>query len=464
MRRHSRPALLATATALALAGLVCAGPSLAAGAASGRRAAVSRAPLWADRYVEGGFPAAAAASAGEVFVTGASGSHSGVRAYATEAYAAATGARLWSARYRGMGIRDSSAGAIAASPGGGAVFVTGRSIEGQAVEVGYATVGYDPATGAQLWVARYDGPADSAAIASSIAVSPDGSEVFVTGSTGILGGSLTDYLTIAYSARTGARLWLRRYSGAGQADSIAVNPDGGEVYVTGYGPQGTDGTAYVTIAYGTATGARLWAARYSGPANAYDEARQVAVSHNGREVAVAGSSEGASGVSYATVAYSTTNGALLWARRYSVANSSDPAVSLAFSSGGKLFVTGGSGFFAGSAYATVAYTAAHGRQIWASRYSTPGGQTSGAVGVAVALSGGQVYVTGTADGGRRGINTIAYNAASGKADWVSRYPPPGHSTAIATAIAVDRDFVFVIGHTGTGGGYITLAYPALHHG
>jgi len=67
-------------------------------------------------------------------------------------------------------------------------------------------------------------------------------------------------------------------------------------------------------------------------------------------------------------------------------------------------------------------------------------------------------VTGTADGGARGIDTVAYDATSGKADWVSRYPQPGHSTATAVTIAVDPNFVFAIGHTGTGGGYITLAY------
>ena len=30
----------------------------------------------------------------------------------------------------------------------------------------------------------------------------------------------------------------------------------------------------------------------------------------------------------------------------------------------------------------------------------------------------------------------------------------------AVGIAVNKNFVFVIGHTGTGGGFITLAYPA----
>jgi hypothetical protein len=63
----------------------------------------------------------------------------------------------------------------------------------------YATVGYDAATGAQLWVNRYDGPGgppDDHAWA--LGVSPDGSKLFVTG--GSVGSeSDEEFATVAYS-------------------------------------------------------------------------------------------------------------------------------------------------------------------------------------------------------------------------------------------------------------------------
>ena len=55
----------------------------------------------------------------------------------------------------------------------------------------------------------------------------------------------------------GARLWVRRYNGPGNsmgnddvARSVAVSPDGSAVYVTGYS-QGTISDEYATIAYST---------------------------------------------------------------------------------------------------------------------------------------------------------------------------------------------------------------------
>jgi len=57
-----------------------------------------------------------------------------------------------------------------------------------------------------------------------------------------------DYATVAYNAATGARLWVKRYDGAGgaRASSVAVSRTKGTVFVTGYSGESGD---YATIAY-----------------------------------------------------------------------------------------------------------------------------------------------------------------------------------------------------------------------
>ncbi len=144
--------------------------------------------------------------------------------------------------------------------------------------------------------------------AGSVAVSPDGATVFVTGgSTGATSG--WDYATVAYSAATGARRWVSRYNGPGNgtdlAGSVAVSPDGATVFVTGFSTGATSADDYATVAYAAATGARLWASRYNGPGNKTDQATSLAVGPAGDTVYVTGDSFGGAGadLDYATVAY-----------------------------------------------------------------------------------------------------------------------------------------------------------------
>src|SRR5205823_1793309 len=90
----------------------------------------------------------------------------------------ATGARLWVSRYNGPGNGEDVTNAVGVDPGSSEVFVTGWSV---GVGYDYATVGYDAATGARLWVSRYNGPQNLNDLAYALGVSPDGSKVFVTG-------------------------------------------------------------------------------------------------------------------------------------------------------------------------------------------------------------------------------------------------------------------------------------------
>jgi len=172
--------------------------------------------------------------------------------------------------------------------------VTGTSFGRGGASGDYATVAYSAATGRRLWVGRYNGPGNGFDGASALAVSPAGTRVFVTGqSQGRGTGSLADdYATVAYSAATGRQLWVSRYNGAGNgfdaAASVAVSPGGSRVFVTGYSAGGTGSGDYATVAYSAAAGKQQWVSRYNGPASLYDAACCVAVSPAGTAVFVTG--------------------------------------------------------------------------------------------------------------------------------------------------------------------------------
>ena len=440
-------------------------------------AAAPGARLWVARYSGPGngddqaFSVAVSPGGARVFVTGTSQGAASHYDFVTVAYSAATGAQLWARRYNGPGNGDDHGYSVAVSPDGARVFVTGTSEGVGHSAFGYATVAYNAITGAQLWARRYNGPGKGG-VAWSVAVSPGGTRVFVTGSSqGASSGG--DSATVAYSAATGAELWVARYNGPGNGNdfalSVAVSPGGTRVFVTG-GSQGAgSGYDYATVAYSAATGARLWVARYNGPGNGNDQVSSVKVSPGGTRVFVTGGSQGAgSGQDYATVAYSAATGARLWVARYNgPGNGNDGAGSVAVSPGGtRVFVTGGSqGAGSGQDYATVAYSAATGARLWVARYNGPGNGLDGASSVAVSPGGTRVFVTGDSQGSGSGQDyaTAAYSAATGARLWAQRYNGPGNSLDGATSLAVSpcSTRVFVTGISlgrATGFDYATVAY------
>src|SRR5690348_14766187 len=94
---------------------------------------------------------------------------------------ASAGTQLWATRYNGTGNNADAATALAVSPTGGTVYVTGWSY-GTALIRNYATIAYSAVTGARQWVSRYTGaPGNLDSLPSAVAVSPDGKSVFVTG-------------------------------------------------------------------------------------------------------------------------------------------------------------------------------------------------------------------------------------------------------------------------------------------
>jgi hypothetical protein len=222
------------------------------------------------------------------------------------AYRLSNGAQLWVKRYNGPGNGDDTGLSVAASPVGGSVFVTGKS-KGAMSGDDYVTISYSAAAGATQWVTRYNGTGNGIDQAHALTVNLLGTTVYVTGhSAGATSGA--DCTTIAYNAASGAQRWVKRYNGAANGDdagyAVVVSPDGKVIYVTGTSWGGGTDFDYVTIAYNAVTGARIWLRFYNGPDNAADGAVAAAVSPKGGRVFVTGHSQGrGTGPDYATIGY-----------------------------------------------------------------------------------------------------------------------------------------------------------------
>src|SRR2546430_115273 len=169
---------------------------------------------------------------------------------------ATPGEQLWVKRYNGPGNAgngDDNAFALGVSPDGSTVFVTGSST-GSTFFTDYATVAHDASTGKLLWVRRYNGPANDNDVAAALGVSPDGFTVFVTGpSFGSTASSVFAFDATATSA--GSTLSLRGAlridagNGDDNASALGVSPDGSKVFVTGSSTGSTFFSDYATVAY-----------------------------------------------------------------------------------------------------------------------------------------------------------------------------------------------------------------------
>jgi hypothetical protein len=210
----------------------------------------------------------------------------------------------------------------------------------------------------------------------------------------------------------------------------------------------------VTVAYDASTGSELWTARYDGPRQGKDAVSAVATSPDSRMVYVTGQTQGRHGLpDYATVAYDAGTGAQVWARRYRGLGGSDVASALAVGPhGGTVFVTGRSDGSGGDGDAvTIAYDASTGSVEWIQRYEGCG-RFGDAGETIAATSDGSLFVGGsTWTGARRQEDflVLAYRAATGAQSWVRRYngPPDGFDVVTALGAAADGSRVFVTGES-----------------
>jgi hypothetical protein len=336
---------------------------------------------------------------------------------------------------------------VTVSRDGGRVFVTGSS--GHSI----GTIAYDASTGAQLWGDRYSGPGATQSFGDAIEVSMDGTRLYVAGSSG---DRTTLATTLAYDPNTGTRLWNAVFVAGGSssvASALTLSPDGTRVYVAGSSAQ--SGTAdYLTVAYDAISGTQLWSSLYDGPARLSDYATAIGVTPHGAEIFLTGYSSSKRSADFATVAYVAATGALIWIARYSSSGpySLDYGAALGVSyDGTRVFVTGAADpTGVDDSMATISYAAGTGRQVWVARYRGPGlGSLSTALQVSPTLH--RIYVTGPSNNGASDADygTFAYDSDTGRPVWFAMYNNPANRVDWPEALTVSQDgaSVFVTGYS-----------------
>jgi outer membrane protein assembly factor BamB len=286
-------------------------------------------------------------------------------------------------------------------------------------------VALDAGTGALRYTAS-----DAAAngrVVTTVAVSPDGQTVFVGGHDGGH-GELRVFSAMAFRASSGELLWSVHDPKTAEFDAhvgawgLALSPDGSQLFLTGgdlrngvnnvagvtkAGSSGEEGL--VTQAYDAATGAPRWRMRYAplapllGDSTVHSSMGQnIAVTPDGSRVIVTATREEVlRSHGWAVVAYDAQTGQQVWDE----SSSEHPFVVrvIGFSpliavspQGDAVYVTGLMGNANTTPYVTAAYDVQTGAQRWVARWSPQPGGPGLATSIAVAPDGDRLYVAGAA--------------------------------------------------------------------
>jgi hypothetical protein len=343
---------------------------------------------------------------------------------------------------------------VGVSPDGQTVFTTGQTGERPRHSV---TMAYDASSGAQKWLDTYRSSSNDKQYdgAVRLAVSPDGSKVFITAQSscgGCSGPGFNGVSTVAYDAATGDRLWVSRYAADGAAYSLEASPDGSKVFAQ---VQRAGGEASATIAYDASNGDTLWVIE-STDAPVYWEG--LAVSPDGSTVYIAGTSQTSDALcwsyagGYHVGAYNASDGSLRWSSSYRVKGNFNCGIATSVAAspdGSKVFVTGYGGHESDSSAETVGLDSSNGDQMWSTRTNAVQGGGDGVTHLAVSPDSSKVFVTGRSclfyPCPDQPFATAAYDSLSGTELWMSEYHSGGRNYANDIAVSSDGSEVLVTG-------------------
>ena len=334
------------------------------------------------------------------------------------------------------------------------------------------------AGGSKQWVRRFDRAGSAGDRAVSVAVSPNGSGVYVAGASFGSGSDPDVQTTIAYS-NEGDKLWSAAQLHVGVKPSVAASSDGGVVYVANrkelaaldsgdgsplWTAEDTPGdliavspTADTVFAAGIvsdclavrafdqADGDELWTGVHCFSATSF--ALDIAVSPDGSRVFATGIDNSDSGGAYytGTVSFNAATGHLSWFRGFGKCCSS---------SGDDVAVSDDGSFVYISAYnsnewARIAYRASDGKTVWQ--------HSGGAGGLGIVVGANNRLFIGTDR-----FTLGAFRASDGDRVWSSRYGgPSGNDVSTDIEIGPGGGRLYVTGASsapGNGPDFATVAF------
>lgn len=320
---------------------------------------------------------------------------SGTTGGALTAFDAADGTLLWT-RTLDFVVREVE---VVASPTGGDRVLASmhRNVGGDRGAMGVVALDVGGAAAEPAWERLWRTDAPWGTTGGRLAVSPDGTRVFLGGGENGDDKLRRNFGTVAYDTATGEQLWEaleamsdpEGFFSSNGSSGLAVAPDGETVFAVGFDPVSNSQitepstSAIVTFAYDTATGERRWADSYLGDDgegfyfNLFENT--IDVSPDGASVAVA--AEGGPDLpTYAgstTVVYDAASGDVRW-----VVDDGDPRPlisssyvgyylpKVAFSGdGSSVVVTEPRGQHSAMTSVTNAYATAAGARRWAARFT-----------------------------------------------------------------------------------------------
>jgi uncharacterized delta-60 repeat protein len=238
---------------------------------------------------------------GNVYVTGISTAQNGLGDCVTIKYDT-NGDEQWVKVYDGP-ANGTDYGNSIATDGSGNVYVTGSST-GSTTDRDYLTIKYD-SSGEQQWAMTYSSAGSNVDEGRSVALDGSGN-VYVTGTLAYSEGksSTDDWGTIKYNS-SGDEQWVQIYNGpanmADEAWSIAVDAKGNS-YVVGYSHGLTSGSDLTSIKYDT-DGVQQWVQAYDSPKHGTDTGFDITLDSKGN-VYVCGASGPGSAIDFVTIKYS----------------------------------------------------------------------------------------------------------------------------------------------------------------